>query len=327
MRRLISCVALLMFAVAALTLIADEPAPARGPIDDLPVTATPEYLPDGRMAITGPTTITEPGSYVVTRNIRWNETIITITADNVDLDLNGFTLEIYLEAEGFQTISASGNNIRIHNGTVRRTPGGSGYFPKSVVIVGDGAVVENCRLNGELRIDGWYYRISDNSVNSPSFMTTAIEAGSRGTVRGNIVWGALESMGISVSDYVQVIDNQVTGIDYGIAVGSYGRVASNVVQGYRVPIYVGGDGNLIVENTVSPNEEGILIVGAYNHIEGNVISGPGALSPPWPQACIGITGDDNVYRRNTCRGAVNPGFVDEGIGNTSHGDNYMPNQM
>jgi hypothetical protein len=50
-----------------------------------------------------------------------------------------------------------------------------------------------------------------------------------------------------------------------------------------------------------------------------------------------LTGDDNVYRGNMARGngtgqasCPNPDggadFCDEGTNNTSHGDNYMPDQ-
>jgi len=55
------------------------------------LTASPCLAAEGRTPIAVPTTISSPGQYVVTRNIASGVgTIITIDADDVDLDLNGF---------------------------------------------------------------------------------------------------------------------------------------------------------------------------------------------------------------------------------------------
>lgn len=66
---------------------------------------------------TNPITISEPGIYNLTNNITGsNFTDISITATNVTLDLNGFTI-----SGGTIGIDISGDKILIKNGTVRNT--------------------------------------------------------------------------------------------------------------------------------------------------------------------------------------------------------------
>jgi hypothetical protein len=59
----------------------------------------------------------------------------------------------------------------------------------------------------------------------------------------------------------------------------------------------------------------------YNHIEANVLTDNGN------GLVFDVHAEDNLYRGNTARGSVTADFIDSGVGNTSHGDNYMPNQM
>ncbi|MCH8512387.1 MAG: right-handed parallel beta-helix repeat-containing protein [Kiritimatiellae bacterium] len=69
-----------------------------------------------------PYTITEPGSYYLTGNltIETGESAITITADNVTLDLMGFTLQ-GTEAAGQRgvDIALGKQNVTVRNGTIR----------------------------------------------------------------------------------------------------------------------------------------------------------------------------------------------------------------
>ena len=57
----------------------------------------------------------------------------------------------------------------------------------------------------------------------------------------------------------------------------------------------------------------------WSHIEANVLTENG-----WG---LHLSGTNNVYRGNTARGNTTADFVDAGVDNTSHGDNYMPGQM
>lgn len=66
---------------------------------------------DGRIAIsTAPFSINSPGSYVVTANLSAAGTVLTISADNVTVDLNGFTLT----NTGTLTSTVAINGVRKH---------------------------------------------------------------------------------------------------------------------------------------------------------------------------------------------------------------------
>ena len=83
--------------------------------------AAPAIAGEGRVPIyTWPTVINNPGRYIVTRNINASGSgmvVVTIQASDVDIDLNGFTLE----TDGAPVIQAlGGTNIAIRNGTLER---------------------------------------------------------------------------------------------------------------------------------------------------------------------------------------------------------------
>src|SRR5882672_8519699 len=90
----------------------------------LAVLSWPAALADeGRIPIFAPTTITDPGHYVVTRDFTAPGVAITITANNVTLDLNGHTIT------GPGGCGSGTDNIAIDNATAT-----------------DGLVIRNGRL-------------------------------------------------------------------------------------------------------------------------------------------------------------------------------------
>ena len=106
------------------------------------------------------------------------------------------------------------------------------------------------------------------------------------------------------------------------------EASENKLQGLSLDL--NSSGNLIRDNVVSSAAGvGIDVLGDENHIEGNLIRGSAGFG-------LQLGGNGNVYRRNTARGNAGAGctnppgnvnFCDNGAGNTSHGDNYMPGQM
>jgi hypothetical protein len=84
-------------------------------------------------------TITQPGSYVLRQNLSASGTCIRIAADNVTLDLAGFTLSGDGTGDGIDDNDTFHNNIAVLNGTV--TGFGVGVDLSSV----DGAVVSMVR--------------------------------------------------------------------------------------------------------------------------------------------------------------------------------------
>jgi len=75
---------------------------------------------DGVIEISGPTNITESGSYRLTQNIEHINSVINIEVSNVSLDLNGFTIS-FTGTQGFAdgiAVFPSAQNVEIKNGTV-----------------------------------------------------------------------------------------------------------------------------------------------------------------------------------------------------------------
>src|SRR5580658_436683 len=78
-----------------------------------------------------PYKITAPGSYKLSGNLAASGSVISITAENVTLDLNGFTLSCTscgVNSFSLDGIDSTGASTRILNGTVMGFPGGGIVF-------------------------------------------------------------------------------------------------------------------------------------------------------------------------------------------------------
>ena len=75
---------------------------------------------EARIPIWEPTTITQPGKYIVTRDFSGAGGITNIIIDSadVDLDLNGMTLRNPSSAQPTIEVNDSVHRVRIHNGTL-----------------------------------------------------------------------------------------------------------------------------------------------------------------------------------------------------------------
>lgn len=114
---------LLLVLFALLALVAMFAADARGgPLDPPGSPGSTDGVRQPGTPISGPTTITTPGHYYLTRNISVTgpQTAITISTSDVTLDLGGFTIAGD-DNSGSIGVSVSGafKNIAIRNGVVR----------------------------------------------------------------------------------------------------------------------------------------------------------------------------------------------------------------
>ena len=116
---------------AALPLLVPSLAPAQGPLAPIgPPTQTMRSLdqieprtpiPSATVGLTPPYTISQAGSYYLTGNVDvTGGTAIVITADNVALDLNGFTISSSSGSAVGDAINIDGRkNLAISNGGIR----------------------------------------------------------------------------------------------------------------------------------------------------------------------------------------------------------------
>jgi copper-binding protein NosD len=251
-----------------IALIAQEP---RIPIRPVPATIVAQ---DPATPISSlPYTISAQGSYFLTGNLTASGSTagITISADNVTLDLNGFALV------GGGSGSVAGinvpfaqKNILIRNGTVR------GWTNGGV----NAANVTNSVIQG--------LRLSNNTATSTFSNVAALSVGSGSTVKDCVVAQNTNCHGISVGnaclvsgcvaranslgvgiravDSCYVVGNISDSNGTGIAVGSGNRIdsnscTSNVSAGVLVPS--GATNNLVIRNSARSNNPN------YNIASGN----------------------------------------------------------
>lgn len=113
------------------------------------------YADEGRIYISGPTTISAPGSYIVVNDIVATFTGIYIDSSNVKLDLNGFTVSHTGANIGDGVAILPGyNNVEVTNGAI------TGFTRHGVFVPGKSATGRNIKLNR--------LRISDNAISGIS---------------------------------------------------------------------------------------------------------------------------------------------------------------
>jgi hypothetical protein len=220
-----------------------------------------------------PYTISAPGSYYLTANLTaaGSGGGITISADNVTLDLNGFALSGGGSGSvtGINVPSAQ-KNILIRNGTVRGwTNGGinasnatnstiqgmrvsnnsasSTFFNVAGLSIGTGSTVKDCLVANNVFSHG-------------------ISVGSASSVNGCVARGNSSGVGIRAVDNCFLVGNVSDSNGTGIAVGSGNRIESNsctfnASPGIQIPN--GATNNLVIHNSARGNNPN------YNLASGN----------------------------------------------------------
>jgi parallel beta-helix repeat protein len=307
------------------------------------VHTTAAFAQAGRMPVWMPgTVIAANGSYVVTRNITaiGAAPVIFITAPNVDLDLNGFTLTGFVPG---QVISIPGpfSEIRIHNG---RLSGGS----MSIDAAGTGRklIIEKVHSQDAFGpgaaalhafdIENLVIRES-SVVGASTLYSIAIDGptpGKTGVIERNVI----ESTGgggiqILFGQAFAVLHNRIdvggipavgSGIELdcngclvsentvrsasadGIVVrqGWGNKFFDNVVEGSAGSGIILGPGagdSLVLNNVLTMNGgQGLWVQGIRNHVERNTLNGNTGYG-------LCFTGPANTYGRNMARGNAGAG--------------------
>ncbi len=273
---------------------------------------SPAPAADGATLLWQPTTISMPGSYVLTRDIvSLSNPVLTITADNVHIDLNGFRIEGDADIFAADVILVSGGvaGTVIENGTV----------------VGGGAAIRLSTSSSQFILRDLLLRGGRTGVGVSS-------NSARGVIEDLIVENTSDN-GISISGTgMHVRRNLVSAAINGIVVESCDacQVNGNTVQGASITgISINqGEGNLILGNTISGAGVGLRISqGGYHVVDRNVFVGNADFGLHLRNSSF-----ENIYRANVarnngggaCPGTGNADYCDEGAGNTTAGDNFLP---
>jgi parallel beta-helix repeat protein len=232
---------------------------------------------------TYPITISISGSYYLITNLSVTSgDAIDITANDVTLDLNGFTISSSFSSAGgsgaaINLANSSGNaDVTIVNGHISGPNSVSG-FNTGIASSGNPS---NIRVSG-VSLAG----IGGDGIDLATGSSTVIES-----CTGHYIY----SIGIAAAGVITrcAMDNSEIGIqleDNGIAIACSG--ANNDIVGIDVAgnnctvkdcilsdtasfsgIEVDGSSCLITGNNCSGNtEDGIIVYGAYNRIDGNIV--------------------------------------------------------
>jgi parallel beta-helix repeat protein len=269
---------------------------------------------DGAIPVWQPVQIDQPGKYQLTRDVSGiNNPIIEITAGNVHLDLNGFTVEGSAGAFLQDVILVDGaDNVTIENGTV----------------IGGGAGIRLSTATQE-------FNLRNLSIRGGRTGIAASASGTRGMIEGNLIENISAEGILASGSSVQVRNNVISAEGTGIKAVNCEAclISENTVRdALDAGVLVeSSNGALLMENTVAGAGDGIRITsGGSHHVEGNVLTGNNSYG-----LYLTGTASDCVYRRNTarnnagsgCAGTGNADYCDNGTANTSHGDNYMPSLL
>jgi parallel beta-helix repeat protein len=269
-----------------------------------------------------PFTINESGSYYLTEDINSADTAITVAADDVTIDLAGFTLAGPDSGTIYGIYMSGRSNVEIRNGTVRDFH--SGIYESSDSGQGHRVIDVRALSNG---IRGIYLGSKNNLVKdctasgngtSATGYVYGIYASSGSTVTGNTV----RDNGNSATSYVYGIyaytGSTVTGNTayyngtsatgsyvYGIKAGSGSTVTGNTAyyngnwaDGDVVGIYAGSGstvtGNTAYNNGYSADTVYGIWLGGYNLVDQNTAYSNGSAAGSATNMTLGVTGCNYV---------------------------------
>ena len=197
-----------------------------------------------------PYTISSPGLYCLAKNLAYSPTTgnaITIEADNVTLDLMGFTLSGPGKTSGNNKgiyVGVNSDSVEIRNGCV------TGFGNRGIYAYGEEIRLIGLRVrdNGSLGADllGYYDQVLGCSfLNNGS---AGVQTGINCLVKGNLAAGNGGS-GITANSGSSLLDNACSDNGgYGLGAGSGCTVKGNTCQGNTEAGIYTADHCLIINN-------------------------------------------------------------------------------
>jgi len=199
-----------------------------------------------------PATITAQGIYCLTGKLGTAQTsgnAITINANNVTIDLNGWKVDDGSAGTGTQAIGiySAANNVTIKNGIVR------GFYI-GIELDGSGAVIRDMLLDGNTNIG-----IETSGIGALVEHNQIVNTGGSSVSQsayGIVISGGNSTISNNTVSALTVANNYDAA---GIIIQSYNNtVRNNIVSNTNLPTSVASEGitifdanNIIVNNTVS----------------------------------------------------------------------------
>ena len=250
-----------------------------------------------------PVVIDEPGLYALQRD--WDLTgyqlggdVIRITANNVTLDLHGFSIGIRLDDINSTLLAVGGNQVVVRNGRLEACCEGAAAFGST----GSGTRLEHLDVSGQdpMRFEGAGAAITDSVIHA----RWGINVNEGSVVRGNAL--SCRTFCLTLQGAMnQVIDNRFNYSDADVVVqvdGDANVIERNVMDrevfGPGRAYSVAGDRNVVRDNTITGGGFGttFAVGGTGNTLDGNIVaSSEGALVAT---VGIGFTADGNYYGNN-----------------------------
>ena len=239
-----------------------------------------------------PLTINESGSYYFTEDINSAGTAITVAADDVTIDLAGFTLAGPDSGTNYGIYMSGRSNVEIRNGTVRDFRYGIYEFNTS----GQGHRVIDVRALSNVR-SGIYLKSKNNLVKDCT-------ASDNGTSAAGYVYGIYANAGSTVTgNTVRYNGTSAAGYVYGIYAYSGSTVTGNTAynngdsaDGYSVYGIYASSGSTVTGNTAyntgdsaAGNVYGIWL-GGYNLVDQNTAYSNGSGAGSATNMTLGVGG-------------------------------------
>lgn len=242
-----------------------------------------------RTPISGPLpiTISSPGSYYLTTNLTGLSGFsgITISANEVTLDLNGFTLFGVPGAGGGVVIGNNYTNITIRDGSLTGWPseGVNGYtygYPRNVIyehltISGNGSggiaaeatsIIRDCLILNNAG-DGIYSVgslitgcvVRDNSNNGMNISGSTVHSC---VVHFNHQYGI-------TADHSTVADCDILNNTNGLVIANACHISNNRIADHGsltagIGLTINGSANVVVNNSIVNNNQGLYALGTNN---------------------------------------------------------------
>jgi hypothetical protein len=229
-----------------------------------------------------PFTITQPGSYYLKGNLTGtgSQNGITISADNVTLDLMGFSLNGVASSLVGVTSTGTRKNITIVNGVIQGwgsnglkfdSSGGTGCILERLIASGNGSVGIFCNIPGTI-----FRRCSSSANTGDGFNAGTGALIMECSASSNIAGAFVTGDGSTVHDCVAQANGASGG--HGFSIGNYSTLINSSVSNHQLSaaasfVAINAGNGCVIKDCVLGHFKGDgMIAGSANTITGCTVS-------------------------------------------------------